>query len=115
MNAEFCFESLPIEATSEYEDGVRRVEKIIKSSSEKINLTVRPGFLRAHWKSPENGTADAKCWVLCTKLDSMNSLSCMDLRMSSGPTIEPRSYLTRVIERLPYCVTVDDFEALLPA
>lgn len=29
--------------------------------------------------------------------------------------IEPHTFLTRVIERLPFCQTIEDFEALLPA
>ena len=29
--------------------------------------------------------------------------------------IEPRSYLTRVIEQLPYCKTIEDYEELLPS
>jgi hypothetical protein len=28
--------------------------------------------------------------------------------------VEPLSYLTKVIEKLPYCVKTEDFEALLP-
>ena len=28
--------------------------------------------------------------------------------------IEPVSYLTRIIERLPHCKAIEDYEALLP-
>lgn len=56
-------------------------------------------------------------WLfMCTEDGAEASANIYSLLITAKANgIEPVSYLTRVIERLPYCVTADDFEALLPA
>ncbi len=56
-------------------------------------------------------------WLfICTEDGAEASANIYSLLMTAKANgLEPHRYLTRVIERLPYCQTVDDFEALLPA
>ncbi len=56
-------------------------------------------------------------WLfMCTEDGAQASANIYSLLITAKANgLEPRSYLTRVIERLPYCKTVEDFEALLPA
>jgi transposase len=56
-------------------------------------------------------------WLfMCTEDGAAASANIYSLLITAKANgIEPVGYLTRVIERLPYCVTVDDYEKLLPA
>ncbi len=58
-----------------------------------------------------------KNWLfMCTEAGAQASANIYSLLLTAKANgVEPVSYLTRVIERLPDCVTADDFEALLPA
>ena len=58
-----------------------------------------------------------KNWMfICTEDGAEASANIYSLLITAKANgLEPVSYLTRVIERLPYCVTTEDFEALLPA
>jgi transposase len=57
-----------------------------------------------------------KNWLfICTEDGPEASANIYSLLVTAKANgIEPVSYLTRVIERLPYCKTLDDFESLLP-
>ena len=53
---------------------------------------------------------------MCTEDGAQASANIYSLLITAKANgVEPRSYLTRVIERLPYCQTIEDYEALLPA
>ncbi len=56
-------------------------------------------------------------WLfMCTEAGAEASANIYSLLITAKANgVEPASYLTRVIERLPYCETIEDFEALLPA
>lgn len=56
-------------------------------------------------------------WMfMCTEDGAQASANIYSLLVTAKANgIEPLTYLTRVIERLPYCETIDDFEELLPA
>jgi transposase len=56
-------------------------------------------------------------WLfMCTEDGAEASANIYSLLISAKANgLEPVSYLTRVIEQLPHCVTTEDFEALLPA
>jgi len=58
-----------------------------------------------------------KNWLfMCTEDGAEASANIYSLLITAKANgLEPVSYLTRAIERLPYCVTTEDFEALLPA
>jgi len=58
-----------------------------------------------------------KNWLfMCTEDGAEASANIYSLLITAKANgLEPVSYLTRVIEQLPYCVTTEDFEALLPA
>lgn len=58
-----------------------------------------------------------KNWMfMCTEDGAQASANIYSLLITAKANgLEPLSYLTRVIERLPYCVSVEDFEGLLPA
>jgi transposase len=55
-------------------------------------------------------------WLfVCTEDGAQASSNIYSLLITAKANcIEPHAYLTRVIDGLPHCVTVDDFEALLP-
>ena len=57
-----------------------------------------------------------KNWMfICTEDGAQASANIYSLLITAKANgVEPVSYLTRVIEQLPYCVTAEDFEALLP-
>jgi transposase len=56
-------------------------------------------------------------WMfICTEDGAAASANIYSLLISAKANgLEPVTYLTRVIERLPYCATIEDYEALLPA
>ena len=56
-------------------------------------------------------------WMfICTDDGAQASANIYSLLLTAKANgLEPHTYLARVIERLPYCQTLDDFEALLPA
>ena len=58
-----------------------------------------------------------KNWLfMCTEDGAEASANIFSLLITAKANgLEPVGYLTRVIERLPYCKTGEDFEALLPA
>ena len=52
---------------------------------------------------------------MCTHDGAQASANIYSLLITAKANgIEPVSYLTRIIERLPYCKTIEDYEALLP-
>jgi transposase len=55
-------------------------------------------------------------WLfMCTHDGAQASANIYSLLITAKANgIEPVSYLTRIIERLPYCKTIEDYEALLP-
>jgi transposase len=56
-------------------------------------------------------------WLfICTEDGAEASANIYSLLITAKANgLEPVSYLTRVIERLPHCKTAEDYEALLPA
>ena len=56
-------------------------------------------------------------WLfMCTEDGAQASANIYSLLITAKANgLEPRSYLAQVIERLPFCETVADFEALLPS
>ena len=53
---------------------------------------------------------------MCTEDGAQASANIYSLLLTAKANgVEPRSYLTQVIERLPNCKTIEDYEALLPA
>jgi transposase len=55
-------------------------------------------------------------WLfMCTEDGAQASANIYSLLITAkANNVEPLSYLTKVIEKLPYCVKTEDFEALLP-
>jgi len=55
-------------------------------------------------------------WLfVCTEDGAQASANIYSLLITAKANgLEPHSCLTHVIERLPHCQTIDDFEALLP-
>jgi transposase len=56
-------------------------------------------------------------WLfMCTKDGAEASANIYSLLITAKANgLEPHAYLTHVVERLPYCTSIEDYEALLPA
>ena len=84
--------------TAFFKDGRLEIDNNLTEQQIKAIVMARKNFLFA---SSING-ANAMC----------NQFSL--IRTALHHKLEPYKYMTKVLEELPYCLSVDDFEALLP-
>lgn len=109
-------ERLAVSTSSPYYDALRYADNELPQ----IRHYLKDGLLEIDNNLAENAirpfALGRRNWLfMCTEDGAQASANIYSLLITARANgIEPRSYLTEVIRRLPTCVTIEDYEALLP-
>jgi transposase len=102
--------SSPYYAALRYADGeLPHIRNYLKHGAIELDNNLAENAIRPFALGRRN-------WLfMCTEDGAQSSANIYSLLITAKANgVEPLSYLTRVIDRLPYCQTIDDYEALLP-
>jgi transposase len=109
-------ERLAVSTSSPYYDALRYADNELPQ----IRHYLKNGLLELDNNLAENAirpfAVGRRNWMfICSEDGAQSSANIYSLLITAKANgIEPRSYLTEVIRRLPTCVTIQDYEALLP-